>query len=146
MTITICCVCGVYYHCVKKCREWERGGRGISGRWLMVDGPALYVRWQGKGSCVLFCQCIQAITIYVPHSWLFTWKSHRHKMNNDLYWQGKTEAVGERSVPLPLCPLQISHGLVWVWTWAFVLKGELTGSAMAGWKYVEWSQEQTVYD
>jgi hypothetical protein len=30
MTITTCCVCGVYYHCVKKWREREGGD--ISGR------------------------------------------------------------------------------------------------------------------
>lgn len=50
----------------------ERGGGGISGRRLTVNGPALYVRWQGKCSCVLFCKCIQAVAVYVPHSQLFT--------------------------------------------------------------------------
>jgi hypothetical protein len=27
------------------------------------------------------------------------------------YWQGKTEELGEKPVPVPLCPPQISHGL-----------------------------------
>jgi hypothetical protein len=25
-------------------------------------------------------------------------------------WQGKTEVLGEKSVPVPLCPPQIPHG------------------------------------
>lgn len=29
------------------------------------------------------------------------------------WWQEKTEALREKSVPVPLCPLQISHGLAW---------------------------------
>jgi hypothetical protein len=31
------------------------------------------------------------------------------------YWQGNTEELGQKSVPLQLCPLQIPHGLTWVW-------------------------------
>jgi len=27
------------------------------------------------------------------------------------YWQGKTEELGEKPVPVPLCPPQIPHGL-----------------------------------
>jgi hypothetical protein len=26
---------------------------------------------------------------------------------------GKTEVLGEKAVPVPLCPPQISHGLTW---------------------------------
>jgi hypothetical protein len=28
-----------------------------------------------------------------------------------IYWQGKNEELGEKPVPVPLCPPQISHGL-----------------------------------
>jgi hypothetical protein len=28
-----------------------------------------------------------------------------------IYWQGKTTELGEKSVPVPLCPAQIPHGL-----------------------------------
>jgi hypothetical protein len=46
------------------------------------------------------------------------------------YWQGKTEELGEKPVPVPLCPPQIPHGLTrprtrssavrgrWLTTWA----------------------------
>jgi hypothetical protein len=27
----------------------------------------------------------------------------------ELYWHGKTKGVGEKSVPVPLCPVQIQH-------------------------------------
>jgi hypothetical protein len=30
-----------------------------------------------------------------------------------LYRQGKTEVLGEKPVPVPICPPQISHGLTW---------------------------------
>jgi hypothetical protein len=29
------------------------------------------------------------------------------------YWQGKTEGIGEKPLPVPLCPPQIPHGLPW---------------------------------
>jgi hypothetical protein len=33
------------------------------------------------------------------------------------YWQAKTEELGEKHVPLPLCPPQIPHGLTGSRTW-----------------------------
>jgi hypothetical protein len=36
----------------------------------------------------------------------------------ELYWQGKTEGLGEKSVPVLLCPPQIPHGLTCEWTQA----------------------------
>jgi hypothetical protein len=32
----------------------------------------------------------------------------------ELYWQGKTEELGEKLAPVPLCRTQIPHGLTWV--------------------------------
>lgn len=104
-------------------RERERGGGGNCGRWLMVDGPALYVRWQGKGSFVLFYQPYKLLLCMCLTPSCSLENPTGPKWTNYLHWQGKTETVGERPVPLPFCPLQISHGLVWVWKWAFVLKG-----------------------
>ena len=59
--------------------------------------------------------------------------------------KGKAEVTGEKLVPVPLCPTQIPHGLVWEKMWSFqvqtpatnrlslrvkvtIIRGELTGS------------------
>lgn len=31
----------------------------------------------------------------------------------ELYWQGKTEVLGEKRIPVPICPPQIPYGLAW---------------------------------
>jgi hypothetical protein len=36
------------------------------------------------------------------------------------YWHGKTEGLGEKPVPVPLCPTQIPHGLPWERIWASI--------------------------
>ena len=35
------------------------------------------------------------------------------------YWRDKTEVLGEKPAPIPLCPPQILHGLTWDRTLAF---------------------------
>jgi hypothetical protein len=39
-----------------------------------------------------------------------------------IYWQGKTEELGEKPVPVPLCPPQIPHGLTRAWTRASAVR------------------------
>jgi hypothetical protein len=47
-------------------------------------------------------------------------------------WQGKTEVLGKKPVPVPLCPPQIPHGLTRDWTRASAVRGRrLTAWAMA---------------
>jgi hypothetical protein len=47
-------------------------------------------------------------------------------------WQGKTEVLGEKPVPVPLCPPQIPHGLIRDRTRASAVRGRrLTAWAMA---------------
>jgi hypothetical protein len=46
------------------------------------------------------------------------------------YIDGKTEELGGKPVPVPLCPPQISHRLTWVRTWA---------SAVRGWWLTTWA-------
>jgi hypothetical protein len=46
------------------------------------------------------------------------------------YWQRKTEELGEKPVPVPLCPPQIPHGLTQVRTRA---------SAVRGWRLTTWA-------
>jgi hypothetical protein len=46
-------------------------------------------------------------------------------------WQGKPEVLGEKPVPVPLCPSQILHGLTLDWTRAFAVTApRLTAWAM----------------
>jgi hypothetical protein len=48
------------------------------------------------------------------------------------YIIGKTRELREKPVPVPLCPPQIPHGLIWTWTWASTVRGrQLTFWAMA---------------
>jgi hypothetical protein len=47
-------------------------------------------------------------------------------------WHGKTEVIGEKPVPVPLCPLQIPHGPARDRTRAYMVGGRrLTAWAMA---------------
>jgi hypothetical protein len=47
------------------------------------------------------------------------WKNYFFKFSGNVeptlewYWQGKTEGLWEKPVPVPLCPQQILHGLTW---------------------------------
>jgi hypothetical protein len=41
----------------------------------------------------------------------------------ELYWQGKTEEIGEKPVPVPLHPPQITHGLTRARTQASAVRG-----------------------
>jgi hypothetical protein len=49
-----------------------------------------------------------------------------------MIWQGKPEELGEKPVPVPLCPPQIPHGLTRARTWASAVRGRrLTTWVMA---------------
>jgi len=116
MNIITCCVFGAYYHCVRG------GGALVVDDWWWMG---LHCMWGGKERVLVFC-FIRAykVLLYMCLTPSCSLENPTGpKWTNDIHWQGKTETVGERPVPLPLCPLHISHGLVWVWTWAFVLKG-----------------------
>jgi hypothetical protein len=55
----------------------------------------------------------------------------KNRVMVEWYWQGKTEELGEKYVPVPLCP-QIPYRLIHVWTWTSMVRGQwLTTSAMA---------------
>jgi hypothetical protein len=41
-----------------------------------------------------------------------------------IYWQGKTEELGEKPVPAPLCPPEIPHGLTGARTRASAVRGQ----------------------
>jgi hypothetical protein len=45
---------------------------------------------------------------------------------------GENPELGEKPVPVPFCPPQIPHGLIWSWTWTSAVKGrQLSFWAMA---------------
>ena len=54
----------------------------------------------------------------------------------ELYWQRKADVSGEKSVPVPLCSPQISHGLAWDRT---------HGSAMRGGRLTAWFMTRPPY-
>jgi hypothetical protein len=43
--------------------------------------------------------------------------SVRHGAMVEWYWQGKTEVLGEKPVPVPLCPPKMPRELAWHQTW-----------------------------
>jgi hypothetical protein len=51
-------------------------------------------------------------------------------------WQGNTEVVGEKPVPVPLCPPQIPHGLT---------RDRTRASAMGGQRLTAWAMAQLIY-
>jgi hypothetical protein len=59
------------------------------------------------------------------------WYEFGERQWNDI-WQGKTEELGDKPVPVPLCPPQIPHGLIRARTRASAVRGRrLTTWAMA---------------
>ena len=55
----------------------------------------------------------------------------------------KTEVLGEKSVTIPLCPLQISHGMNWDWTCTSAVTGQqLTPWFMARHSIAHWNSDQ----
>jgi hypothetical protein len=60
-------------------------------------------------------------------------------------WHGKTEVLGEKPVPVPLCPPQIPHGPTRDWTPASAVRGRrLTAWAMARPTYDSYSRGKQI--
>jgi hypothetical protein len=53
------------------------------------------------------------------------------------YWQGKTEELGEKPVPVPLCPPQIPHGLT---------RARIRSSAVRGRRLTTWAMVRPYID
>jgi hypothetical protein len=63
------------------------------------------------------------------------------------YWQAKTKVLGEKSVPVPLCPPQIPHEVAWDWTQASEVRDlQATAWAMAMPLADCWSYKQTALE
>jgi hypothetical protein len=50
-------------------------------------------------------------------------------------WQGKTEVLGEKPVPVPLCPPQIPHGLT---------RDRTRASAVRAWRLTPWAMARPI--
>jgi hypothetical protein len=63
---------------------------------------------------------------FIPHD-MWVWRA-----TVELYWQGKTEELGENPVPVPLCPVQSPQRLTWARTRDSAVRGRRpTAWAMA---------------
>jgi hypothetical protein len=51
-------------------------------------------------------------------------------------WQGKTEVLGEKPVPVSLCPPQIPHGLT---------RDQIRATAVRGRRLTAWAMARTIY-
>jgi hypothetical protein len=90
---------------------------------LMVKGPSSDAT-DAPQPWGLLCNPMMKMIIFCPFP--------SHGAPVEWNWQGKTEVLGEKPVPLPLCPPQIPHGLTRDRTRASAVGGrQLTAWAMA---------------
>jgi hypothetical protein len=115
------CVCVCLYICIYKISKvWK-------AFFLVVKGPAADAadalqRWG------LLCNPVMKMTMMIIIFCPFPSNGAPMEWN----WQGKTEVLGEKPVPVPLCPPQIPHRLARDLTRAFAVGGRrLTAWAMA---------------
>jgi hypothetical protein len=84
-----------------------------------------FLSWRWGGCSTQAWMPIYISILHIPQM-IWVWKA-----TVEWYWQGKTEELGEKPVPVPLCP-QISHGLTRARTRASAVRGRcLTTWAMA---------------
>jgi hypothetical protein len=82
--------------------------------------------WRWGGSSIQAWMPTYVSTLRIPQM-IWVWRA-----TVEWYWQGKTEELWEKPVPVSLCPPQIPHGLTRVWTRASAVRGQwLTTWAMA---------------
>jgi hypothetical protein len=93
---------------------------------LVVKGPAGDAT-DAPQPCGLLCNPVMKVTMMIIFC---PFPSNGAPVEGN--WQGKTEVLGEKSVPVPLCPPQIPHGLTRDWTRDSAAGGRrLTAWAMA---------------
>jgi hypothetical protein len=86
-------------------------------------------RWGEKVSL----NCSHQRIHYSSHKWYMSMCSH-----GGMILTGKTEELGEKTVLVPLCPLQIPHGLTGARIRVFEVRGrQLTGQVWSTWPRME---------
>jgi hypothetical protein len=94
---------------------------------LVMKGPAAGAT-DAPQPWGFLCNPMMKMTMMIIIFYPFPSNGARVKWN----WQGKTEVLGEKPVPVPLCPPQIPHGLTRDRTRASAVGGRrLTAWAMA---------------
>ena len=84
---------------------------------VMLDTPCSEVVWR-----VLATHCIRQFPLHFP------------SCASPCAITFQTQSNASKPVPLSLCPPQISHGMTWDGTWAYVVRSQwLTAWAMAQW-------------
>jgi hypothetical protein len=74
------------------------------------DGVRLFLCWTGLLTCPLFIPQMILEWMWVVVEW---------------YWQGQTRGLQEKPVLTPLYPPQIAPGLIWIQTWASLVRSHL---------------------
>jgi hypothetical protein len=85
---------------------------------LLVTSP-----WRWGGSSTQAWMPTYVSILRIPQM-IWVWRA-----TMEWYWQGKTEELGEKPVPVPLCPSQISHGLT---------RARIRASAVRGRRLTTW--------
>jgi hypothetical protein len=124
--------------CEKEHRLWYTEHRAVLfGLWnercgyqpsmrLRIINSYFFSPWRWGGSSTQAWMPTYVIILRIPQM-IWVWRA-----TVEWYWQGKTEELGERPVPLPLCPPQIPHRLTRARTRASAVRGRrLTTWAMA---------------
>jgi hypothetical protein len=76
-----------------------------------------FLSWRWFGSSTQAWMPTYVSILRIPQM-IWVWRA-----TVEWYWQGKTEKLGEKPVPVPLCPPQIPHGLTRARTRASVVRG-----------------------
>jgi hypothetical protein len=101
--------------------------------WLVSEGPDLnFVRdtdsvcvwWRAPQQMLRTHRSLEAYCATLWWRWLifffvFSYNEAAMQWN----WQWKPEVLGEKPVPVPLCPPQVPHGLIRDRTQAFAVRG-----------------------
>jgi hypothetical protein len=126
----------VFEQATLKARIVRRGkAKVVPGRALKAYGKITYIVFFIEGPrsrCYGRTAAVKAYCATLWWSWLVFFVFPCNGAPVEWNWQGKTEVLGEKIVPVPLCLTQIPHGLNWDRTRASTVRGRrLTAWDMA---------------
>jgi hypothetical protein len=93
---------------------------------IRIPSPLLSLPWRWSGPSIQVWMPTYVSILRIPQMiWVLT-------ATVEWYWQGKTVELGQKPVPVPLCPPQIPHGLTRTRTLVSAVRGQrLTTWTMA---------------
>jgi hypothetical protein len=86
--------------------------------------PFPFLPWRWGGSSTQAWMPTYVSILRIPQM-IWVWRA-----TVEWYWQVKTEELGEKPVPVPLCPPQIPHGLT---------RARTRDCAVRGWRLTTWA-------